>query len=172
MDDSRDVYWRRLPSCFTRCIKGVCWKGQKKLEFGRISCLFIGTRLVGSWYRKCSMSEWLETRIRNQSEVEPRNYDTDLTDKQWQCIQPYLPRLSTRGAHFRQWEIRLILNAICYLVDTDCQWRMLAKVFPPLANSLWPLSEMVPTDRWVLIHRTMHRQLGCQAGRNAEAKLG
>ena len=41
------------------------------------------------------------------------NYNTDdLTDQQWQCLQPYLSSSDLRENHLRQWDQRLILRAI------------------------------------------------------------
>lgn len=56
-------------------------------------------------------------------------YPTDLTDEQWQRIEPLLPK-KTRGReplHRR----REMLNALLYLARTGCQWRMLPHDLPP-----------------------------------------
>ena len=45
-------------------------------------------------------------------------YNSDVSDKQWERLQKYLPELSTRGAHLRKWEPRVIINAILYVVTT------------------------------------------------------
>ncbi len=63
--------------------------------------------------------------------MERSGYNSDVSDKQWERLQKYLPELSTRGAHLRKWEPRVIINAILYVVTTGCQWRMLPKDFPP-----------------------------------------
>ena len=63
--------------------------------------------------------------------MERSGYNSDVSDKQWERLQEYLPELSTRGAHLRKWEPRVIINAISYVVTTGCQWRMLPKDFPP-----------------------------------------
>ena len=58
-------------------------------------------------------------------------YDTDLTDKQWQVIEPLLPHADPQhGGRPRLWSLRDILNAIFYLEKTGCQWRLLPKDFP------------------------------------------
>ena len=63
--------------------------------------------------------------------MERSGYTSDVSDKQWERLQEYLAELSTRGAHLRKWELRVIINAILYVVTTGCQWRMLPKDFPP-----------------------------------------
>ncbi|WP_455586799.1 transposase [Bacteroides sp.] len=53
-------------------------------------------------------------------------YPTDLTETEWQYITKVL-NLQTRK---RKYDLRMIWNAIFYLVKTGCQWRMLPKKFP------------------------------------------
>ena len=47
--------------------------------------------------------------------MERSGYNSDVSDKQWERLQKYLPELSTRGAHLRKWEPRVIINAILYV---------------------------------------------------------
>ena len=53
-------------------------------------------------------------------------YQTDLTETEWQYITKVL-NLQTRK---RKYDLRMIWNAIFYLVKTACRWRMLPKEFP------------------------------------------
>jgi transposase len=53
-------------------------------------------------------------------------YPTDLTETHWQFIEKTLD-LGTRK---RKHNLRLIWNAINYLVKSGCQWRMLPSDFP------------------------------------------
>jgi transposase len=52
--------------------------------------------------------------------VQRRSYRSDLTDAQWQALEPLLPRSSWRG-HPRANE-REVLNGIFYVLRTGCQW--------------------------------------------------
>jgi transposase len=61
-----------------------------------------------------------------------RRYPSDLTDRQWELIQPLLPEPPAGPAgrppkHSK----REIVNAILYLTRTGCAWRMLPKDFAP-----------------------------------------
>ncbi len=49
-------------------------------------------------------------------------YQTDLTETEWQYV--------TKQARKRKYGLRMIWNAIFYLVKTGCQWRMLPQKFP------------------------------------------
>lgn len=53
-------------------------------------------------------------------------YSSDLTDAQWQTIEPLFQRQQRRKHH-----PRMILNALFYLNKTGCQWRWLPAGFPP-----------------------------------------
>ena len=63
--------------------------------------------------------------------MERSGYDSDMSDKEWENIQKYLPAPSTRGAHLRKWDQRVIINAILYVVTAGCQCRMLPNDYPP-----------------------------------------
>lgn len=54
-----------------------------------------------------------------------------ISDEFWVLIQPLLPkfRKSPKGGRPRK-DIRLVLNAILYVLRTGCQWKMLPKEFP------------------------------------------
>jgi transposase len=56
-------------------------------------------------------------------------YDTDLTDAQWNFLEPMLPKPRSRGRP--PTDRRAVLNAILYLVKGGIQWRLLPKNFPP-----------------------------------------
>ena len=61
-----------------------------------------------------------------------RRYPTDLTDRQWELVEPLLPEPPPGPAgrppsHAK----REIVNAILYHVRAGGAWRMLPKDFPP-----------------------------------------
>ena len=55
-------------------------------------------------------------------------YQTDLTETEWQ----YITKVLNLQERKRKYDLRMICNAIFYLVKTGCQWRMLPKEFPKL----------------------------------------
>ncbi|HIC20065.1 TPA: transposase, partial [Candidatus Poribacteria bacterium] len=50
------------------------------------------------------------------------------------------------------WDQPLILNAICYLVATSCQWRMLPKGFLPWKSVYSHYCKWRQQERWFLVH--------------------
>ena len=64
-------------------------------------------------------------------------YPTDLSDAQWEVVEPLLPKHDPKkGGRRRIWSRREILNAIFYMEKTGCQWRMLPHDLPP-KESVW-----------------------------------
>ncbi len=53
-----------------------------------------------------------------------RAYQTDLSDAEWACIEPYLPAPSAPGRP-RVHPLRDILDAVFYVVRGGCAWRLL-----------------------------------------------
>src|SRR4051794_20154632 len=59
-------------------------------------------------------------------------YPTDLTDDEWEWLEPYVPQPKP-GGRPAEHPPRMILNAIFYIVRGGCAWRLLPKNFAP-----WP----------------------------------
>ena len=60
--------------------------------------------------------------------MERKSYRSDLTDKQWQLIEPHLPPEKERGRP-RTTDLREVVNALLYMLRTGCQWDMLPEGF-------------------------------------------
>jgi putative transposase len=69
-------------------------------------------------------------KTRRQHSRDGLRYETDLTDAEWQLIEPYLPAPCNRGRP-RRWPLREILNAIFYVMRGGIAWRLLPSDFPP-----------------------------------------
>lgn len=59
-----------------------------------------------------------------------RGYPTDLKDEEWQVIAPLLPGRAKTGRP-RQTDLRIVINALRYVVRSGCEWRLLPNDFPP-----------------------------------------
>ena len=58
------------------------------------------------------------------------DYPSDVSDRQWQAIEPYVSSEKERGRR-RSTPVREIVNGINYRWSTGCVWRMLPHDFPP-----------------------------------------
>ncbi|MEM6498308.1 MAG: IS5 family transposase [Pseudomonadota bacterium] len=72
---------------------------------------------------------WSPT-TRRQHSREKLRYGSDLTDEEWQLIEPLLPPPHATGRP-RAWPLREIINTILYMLRSGCPWRMLPDSFPP-----------------------------------------
>lgn len=82
-------------------------------------------------------------------------YDTDLTDKQWEMIEPLIWKSGNKS----KWEKRELINAVLYLVDSGCKWRQLPHDFPPYTTVLNFYRKAVREGLWdkilkILVQKT------------------
>jgi transposase len=69
-------------------------------------------------------------------EKKTKRYPTDLTDEEWERVEPFLPSPARRGRK-PSVDPREVLNAIRYIARAGCGWRMLPKDFPPWQTVYW-----------------------------------
>lgn len=60
-------------------------------------------------------------------------YASDLTDREWSLIEPFMPPSRQLGRP-RTTDLRTVVNAVLYIASAGCQWRMLPKDFPPYST--------------------------------------
>ena len=77
---------------------------------------------------------WTPTTRRHHSRRTPR-YASDLTDAEWQLIEPYLPPPSRLGRPLAR-PMREVLNGIFYVLRAGCPWRLIPSDLPPW-STLW-----------------------------------
>ena len=81
-------------------------------------------------------------------------YPTDLSDSQWDIIQPLIPAAKL-GGRPRKLEMRQVINAILYVVVGGIQWRMLPKEYPKW-KSVYHYFRLWRNDgTWQRIHDTL-----------------
>ena len=57
-------------------------------------------------------------------------YPSDLTDEEWQLVEPLIPP-GKPGGDKRTVVMREVVNGLMYILSTGCQWRALPKDLPP-----------------------------------------
>ena len=72
---------------------------------------------------------WNKT-TRRQYRRDGLRYASDTTDKEWRLLKRRLPKPRRIGRPGK-WDLRIIVDAIFYILATGCQWRALPKDFPP-----------------------------------------
>lgn len=103
--------------------------------------------------------------------MEKRAYPSDLTDAEWQIVQPLIPP-AKRGGRPRTLDMRLVLNAIFYLLRSGCSWRMLPHDFPPWQSVYDYFRRWRKDGTLQHIHDTLRREVRVAAGREPEPSAG
>ena len=99
-----------------------------------------------------------------------RFYDSDLTDAEWQRIEPLLPLAKPLGKH-REVSLRDILNALFYRADTGLKWRNLPCDFPAWQTVYGYYRLWVRLGIWEQINLALVQQVRISEGRAAQPSL-
>ena len=91
-------------------------------------------------------------------------YPSDLTDDQWQRIEPLIPPEKHGGRH-REVDMRQVLDAIFYLNRTGCQWRALPHDFPAWGTVADYFYRFRNDGTWQKIHERLREQVRVAAGK-------
>jgi putative transposase len=96
-------------------------------------------------------------------------YDTDLTDAEWNHLEPLVPVAKASGRppkHTR----REIVNGICYAVCSGSAWKLLPHDLPPwrtVYHYFWAWSSARHLD-WKQIHDTVRGSARQAAARECQ----
>lgn len=92
-------------------------------------------------------------------------YPSDLTNEQWQFIQPLLP--FSRAGKPRQDSLRGVVNAIFYLHHTGCPWRYLPRSYPHWSRCYYYFSRWSRAGNWERICHALHALAREKIGRSS-----
>jgi len=95
------------------------------------------------------------------------SYDTDLTDAQWQLLEPLIPAAKS-GGRPRTISIREVLNAIFYLLRAGCAWRLLPHDFPKWQTVYTYFRRWEAEGIWERLNATLREHIRLKAGRNRQ----
>ena len=96
---------------------------------------------------------------------------TDLSDAEWQVVQPLLPPEAKTGRP-RQPPLRTLVTAIVYVLRAGCAWRLLPREFPPWKPVLPSLRRWRLDGTWERAQRRLRQRLRVQLGREPEPSAG
>lgn len=94
-----------------------------------------------------------------------RVYPTDLTDAQWEVIEPLIPP-SKPGGRPRTVSMRLVVNTIFYLAKAGCQWAMLPTDLAKRSTANDYLTAWKADGTWQAILDALRQQVRVAAGRD------
>jgi transposase len=97
-------------------------------------------------------------------------YPTDLTDRQWRLIEPYVPKPKSGGRPAR-YTRREILNAILYQTRNGCVWRALPHDLPPYRIAFHYFRLWQPDGTWDKIHDALRTKVRQAAGKKPKPSV-
>lgn len=97
-----------------------------------------------------------------------KKYPTDLSDEEWQILEPLVPAIKSGGRRAK-YPRREIVNAILYVLRSGCQWRLLPHDLPHWQTVYTYYRNWRLDGSWKRIHVALHRELREAAGRHPEA---
>jgi transposase len=96
-----------------------------------------------------------------------RVYDTDVTDAQWDILEPYIKKEKRRGPKSRT-DLRLVTNGIFYRLRTGCQWRLLPKEYGDWRKVSAYWYRWSANGLWEKINTVLREKLREKEGRNKQ----
>lgn len=91
-------------------------------------------------------------------------YKTDLTDEQWELIEPLLPINGGAGDNVRL-DLRMVVNAMLYRTSTGCQWEMVPKTYPNHNSVYYHYAKWSRDGTFERINDVLREQVRCQKKR-------
>jgi putative transposase len=98
-------------------------------------------------------------------------YPTDLSDAEWNYIEPHLPAPKGYGRP-RTHNLREILNAVFYVLRSGCQWRLLPHDFPRRPTVYWYFRKWRIDGTWERINRALRERLRVRVKRDPQPSAG
>ena len=96
--------------------------------------------------------------------MERSTYPSDLSDREWQLLEPLLPPPKGGGRPIT-YPRREIVNAIRYVLRTGCSWRMLPHDLPPWRIVFHYFRTWRRDGTWQRAHDALHAKLRQAQGR-------
>jgi putative transposase len=100
-----------------------------------------------------------------------RAYPSDLTDAQWEILEPLIPPLSPDAVYWLH-ERREIVNGILYVLRSGCPWRSLPRDLPAWGTVYYDFRKWQREGVWDRVLETLRMQMRVKEGRNAQPSAG
>lgn len=96
-----------------------------------------------------------------------KRYSSDLTDAQWERIEPFIPKVSSQ-ATVPTIERRELVNAILYVLRTGCSWRQMPHDLPNGKTAHHYFRTWTKAGIWEPIMAGLRKQIRQHLGREEE----
>ena len=102
-----------------------------------------------------------------QTEIKRKAYPSDVTDKEWSIIEPFMPSEYEDGVE-RKYDYREIINGVFYLLRTGCSWRSLPHDLPPWRSVYGYFRTWKLNGLWERMNKEIREKLRENLGRDKE----
>src|SRR3954454_382620 len=97
-------------------------------------------------------------------------YETSLSDRQWAVIEPLLPARNPRhGGRALQYDRRLILDTILFVLRTGCAWRHVPHDLAPWDAAYRWFAAWSADGTWRRVHEALRDRAREAEGRDRQA---
>lgn len=99
------------------------------------------------------------------------HYDSDMNDQEWASIAPYVAQKQGPGRK-RTIDIREVVNTLCYMTRTGCQWRMLPHDLPPWYHVAYYYYAWIKDGTLEYINDCLREEIRIKLDRDPEPSVG
>lgn len=101
-------------------------------------------------------------------------YPTDLTDKEWEIVKLFTASKYKKGESGREPTVnkRDVVNAIFYVLQSGCSWRMLPHDFPEWESVYWYFKKWKENGITEKLHDFLREQVRKKAGKKPDPTVG
>ena len=100
-----------------------------------------------------------------------KSYSTDLSDAEWECLEPHIPAPNKRGRP-RAHTAREILDAVFCVLKSGCPWRLLPRDFPPWETVYWWFGRWRTDGTFEYLNAALRERLRASLGRDPLPSAG
>ncbi len=98
-------------------------------------------------------------------------YPSDLTDEQWAIIGKLDINKHWGPGRPMRLDLRMVMNAILYVLRTGCQWRYLPKDYPNYNSVYYHFRKWNWDGTWEAVNTALRERVRQEAGRDAQPSL-
>ena len=100
-----------------------------------------------------------------------KTYPSDLTDNRWNHIKELFETENQRGRP-TEIDLRLVVNAILFILVSGCQWRYLPKDYPKWQSVYYHFRKWKKSGKWKVVYGILYAEYREKEGRHKHATAG
>jgi putative transposase len=94
-------------------------------------------------------------------------YTTDLTDEEWQILEPLLPPEKS-GGRPRKYPLREVMNGMQYVLRGGCAWRLMPHDLPHWQTAYQGFRAWQQDGTWLRLHDQLRAEVRTHMGRQPQ----